>query len=141
MQKVDFTKTPGQVRREIESGLEDLARSLDASKGHKEKGTGALFHVVTILLVLVGNSAFAFLTPSNTKPSPPQVQSSLDARDTLAVANFLGKIESSSDSIEQIRNRVAPSMPIDGPLASVKTSVSGMRSILLSNAPESTKKK
>lgn len=145
MQSVDFTKTPTQVRRDIEDGLEELTRYLDASKGHKEKGTGALFHVVTILLVLLGNSIFAFWAePSGVGPKSNRqnVQSVLSNRDSAAVSDLISRIDTNAASIDQVRNRVAPSMQIDGQLAHLRSATESLRSLLLhrqEEAPKSSK--
>lgn len=137
---VDFEKTPEQVRRELESGLEEMARHLAASQGHSKRGSSSLLHAVwAAALVFAGHTAYAFLLEGNgaEQDTHPRTHA-LSERDIRVIQNHLERLSASAASIAEVRSRIAPSMPIDAQLSSIQSSATDLRVLLVTSTPSPT---
>jgi len=135
---VNFEKTPEQVRRELEAGLEEMSHHLAASQGHSKRGNSSLLHVFwAAALIFAGHTAYVFLVEgSNTSKAQQASASSLQDREAAVVQNHLDRLLASATSIAEIRARVAPSMPIDAQLANIQSSATDLRSLLIRPIPQ-----
>jgi hypothetical protein len=130
IQTVNFDKTPEQVRRELESGLEEMSRHLAASQGHSQRGNSSLLHALfAAVLVLAGHAAYAFWVENPAVPLKP-TQQGLGEKELRIVQSHIDRLEASANSISDVRSRIAPSMQIDAQLSTIKASASDLRTML-----------
>jgi hypothetical protein len=135
MSKIDFDKTPTQVHDEIQAGLEKLSHDLHTSRGHGDRGKGALFTVISVLVVFVVNSILTFIsTPSATVVTPPIAavsgQSNLSSKDSRIAESLILRIEKNISDLALVKARVAPNMPVEGQIDAIRTAASDLRGVL-----------
>jgi hypothetical protein len=131
MAKVDFTKTPEQVRSEIEDEIEGLHRQLMVSQGHGEKGTSMLLNGLLALIVLVGQFLFSlFFEQHDPVTAPLAAATHVSPRDKELLNTQLRRIEDGIEIISATKSRVAPSMPIDAHIATINSAAKDVRALL-----------
>lgn len=139
--RADFTKTSAQVEREIIQLIDSVDRSLDSSSGESErKGqivlTGFLsicvFAAIWGFQMFVANSHGNIPAKDSGVLDGPNSQAgpTLDAAGLRLLGIHLRRISEQADSVRVVKDRVAPSMPIDGSLDSIKNSSNDAREIL-----------
>jgi hypothetical protein len=139
MMGADFTRTSTQVEREIIQLIDSVDRSLDSSSGESErKGqivlTGFLsicvFAAIWGFQIFVASSSGNVQIPTTAEPDASVERLALNPRALKLVDNHLNRISDQADSVRAIKDRVAPSMPIDGSLDAIKNSANDAREIL-----------
>jgi hypothetical protein len=136
MGKSDFTKTGVQVEREILDLIDSVDRSLDSSTGESERKGQLVLTAFLSVAVFLSVLAFEHLVGAKQKSAEKTVATMsesgkvLSSRDTNLTASYLDRIEINTQAVLETKNRVAPSMPVDGQLGAIKNSVSDVRNIL-----------
>lgn len=133
MTKPDFTKTSSQLEREVFNLIEAVDRSLDNTHGDNErKGHYVLTALGSVIVVFASIFGIDHLVGKKTADAAPVASATvapLDARDRALTEEYLSRIETQAAAIRDIRARVAPSMPIDGPLSVIDNALNDLRRV------------
>lgn len=136
MAKSDFTKTGVQVEREILDLIDSVDRSLDSSSGESERKGQLVLTAFLSVVVFLSVLAFEHLvgvkqrSTESTVANLPPAGKVLNVRDLSLTASYLARIENNAAAVLETKNRVAPSMLVDGQIGAIKDSVSDVRHIL-----------
>jgi len=134
----DFTKTSSQIEREIEKLIDSIDRSLDSSHGDAEKKGQLVMSAFLSLAVFVAIFGFNYLlhgahaaeNATTSSGVEPQTGNTVSPRDLSLASAYLDRIDTQSKAIRDIKNRVAPSMPIDSQVDAIQNSVQDTRRVL-----------
>lgn len=135
----DFTKTSSQIEREITQLIDSIDRSLDSSHGDAEKKGQLVLSAFLSLAVFVAIFGFNYLLhvthPAGNgnaadNKSDTTFDAGVTARDLSLASTYLDRIDAQSKSIRDIKNRVAPSMPIDSQIDAIQNSAQDTRRVL-----------
>ncbi|WP_147300587.1 hypothetical protein [Lysobacter silvisoli] len=144
MAKSDFTKTGIQVEREILDLIDSVDRSLDSSSGESERKGQLVLTAFLSVVVFLSVLAFEHLVGAKKKHVDTVIADSqpvgkvLNVSDLSLTASYLARIETNAAAVLETKNRVAPSMLVDGQIGAIKDSVSDVRHILgIRNPPAS----
>jgi len=128
MNRNDFTKTSFQVNDEIASLIGEVQNALDVSQGELDRKGQAIFSVVLSVVLCACIFVFSSLIKHSVPPSAAQVlETTLAQRDRDQLEAYLGRLEQQIEVIQLTKNRVAPSLPIDPQLSSVRDAVEDVR--------------
>ena len=136
MAKSDFTKTGVQVEREILDLIDSVDRSLDSSSGESERKGQLVLTAFLSVVVFLSVLAFEHLVGVKKKHVDSVISDSqsagkvLNVSDLSLTASYLARIETNAAAVLETKNRVAPSMLVDGQIGAIKDSVSDVRHIL-----------
>lgn len=139
MSKPDFTRTSSQVERDILNLVDNIDRSLDSSNGESErKGHFLLSAFVSALAVfgsILGIQHFVAGTDARyeTAAVAPDPNVELSKRDLMLVAQHLQRTRDQVRFIRDTKDRVAPSMLIDGNLNSIENSMADLGGLMGTN--------
>lgn len=138
MAKSDFTRTSIQVEQDIANLVDSIDRSLDSSNGDTErKGHFVLSAFVSVLAVfgsILGIDYFVGKTKVEGELSDAsEVVANdlrLSSRDVAMIKQYSERARSQVRVIRETKNRVAPSMQIDGSLDAIENSVLDIGSLI-----------
>ncbi len=137
MSRTDFTKTSAQVERELLEKIDNIDRSLDSSSGENDRKNQLALGVLASFLVFASVFAFDFFVRSGDKgnalqpaPAQPIAVHAVSERDVELVKEYLARIDRQTETIRESRNRVAPAMPIDAQLLSIRDAADDLRRLI-----------
>ena len=136
MANSNFMKTSRQVEREISDLIDLVDRSLDSSNGEADRKGQFVVSALLSLLLFLGIFGFEQLVGKTVRAGqvpviPESSAATVLTKDVAAnMATRLDRIDAQVSSIDSLRKKVAPSMPIDAQIQVISNSTEDLRSIL-----------
>lgn len=136
MSSAHFMKTSRQVEREISDLIDAVDRDLDSSNGEADRKGHFVVSALFSLLLFFGIFGFEHLVGGNAEASQPLPNQKMSPAVVLtkdlsaSVGVRLDRIDLQTASIDALRKRVAPSMPIDAQIQVIENSTEDLRSFL-----------